>query len=68
MEKWIARALKKGYHDHLEVVKYEDLPEEGDLCTFIGVDEITKKRQQKCIKKQTYALPDLQQAFVGDNT
>lgn len=68
MEKWIARALKKGYEDHLEVVKYEDLPEEGHLCTFIGVDEITKKRQQKCIKKHTYALADLQQACVGDNT
>ena len=68
MEKWTARALKKGYHDHLETVMYEDLPEEGDLCTFIGVDEITKKRQQKCIKKHTYALADLQEACVGDST
>ena len=68
VEKWMARSLKKGYEDHLEVEKCEDLPEEGHLCTFVGVDEITKKRQLKCIKRHTYAIADLQQACVGDNT
>ena len=68
MEKWIIRAVMKRYHDHLELVMHEDLPEEGELCTFEGVDAITKSRQQKCIKRHKYALIDLYGACTGENT